>query len=219
SKKITLKVNGKAPKITAKLPQATAGENYSAELSATGSEPITFTADLPEYLTLDGKTITGNIPESAKNFKVKVYASNPVKTVCKTYTVKVITKKKSVSEIYKAEKGTDITKNDVITGMPTKPEKDTEINSGYIIVAVLGEVSRDVSGMYDFSVELPDYIVEGSELVYLANSDKPSEDDDIAEFYDDTGAEISAVPENRRITVSIWLNPETVYYPVIAVKD
>ena len=25
--------------------------------------------------------------------------------------------------------------------------------------------------------------------------------------------------ENRRITISIWLNPEMVYHPVIVVKD
>lgn len=218
-KNVTFKVTGKKPTIkTTKLPDATAGEGYSAELTATGSEPITFTADLPEYLTLEGNTITGNISELAKNFKVKVYASNPVKTVSKTYTVKVITKKKTVPETYKAEKGTDITKNDVITVMPTKPEKDTEINSGYIVAAVLGEVSCDVSGTYDFEIEVPDYIAEGSELIYIANSDKPSDDDDIAEFYDEAGAEISAVPENRRITISIWLNAETVYNPVIAVK-
>ncbi|MBQ3396591.1 MAG: hypothetical protein IJG55_09780, partial [Synergistaceae bacterium] len=89
---------------------------------------------------------------------------------------------------------------------------------GYVTAVELGEVSCDLPGMYDFNVELPDHIAEGSELVYTANSDSPSEDDDIAEFYDDAGNEISVVPENRRITISIWLNPETIYNPVISVK-
>ena len=236
SKKITLKVNGKAPKITAKLPKATAGENYSAELSATGSDTITFAADLPEYLTLDGDTITGNIPEATKNFKIKVYASNPVKTVSKTYTIKVSTKKvssnkKATPEILKTENSTGImdngidimenntsTNTEVIADMQTNSENDSEYNSRYVVAVELGEVSCDLPGMYDFNVELPDYIAEGSALVYAANSDSPSEDDSIAEFYDDAGNEISAVPENRRITISIWLNPETTYNPVIAVK-
>lgn len=226
SKKITIKVNGKAPKITAKLPGASAGENYSAELTATGSEPITFTADIPAYLTLNGSTISGTVPDSAKSFKITVYASNPVKEkVKKSYTVKV-SAKKSLPQNLNADNDTGMTKNNtginsgIAERVTARSERDVYLHSeSIIIVAKLGEVSRDVSGMYDFEIEVPDYIAEGSELIYIANSDKPSEDDDIAEFYDDTGAEISAVPENRRITVSIWLNPETVYYPVIAVKD
>ena len=224
SKNITLKVNATAPKITAKLPGATAGENYSAKLTATGSEAITFTADLPEYLTLDGNVIAGNIPESIKSFKIKVYASNPVKTVSKTYTIKVSKKKKTTREILKAENDTDIMKNDtalnteVIADMPVNSEIDADNNSGYVTAVELGEVSCDLPGMYDFNVELPYHISEGSELVYTANSDRPSEDDSIAEFYDDAGNEISVVPENRRITISIWLNPETIYNPVISVK-
>ena len=224
SKNITLKVNATAPKITAKLPGAIAGENYSAKLTATGSEAITFTADLPEYLTLDGNVIAGNIPESIKSFKIKVYASNPVKTVSKIYTIKVSKKKKATPEILKAENDTGIMKNntginpEVIADMQINSESDADYSSEYVVAAELGEVSCDLPGMYDFNVELPDYIAEGSELVYVANSDRPSEDDDIAEFYDDAGNEISAVPENRRITISIWLNPETIYNPVISVK-
>lgn len=87
-----------------------------------------------------------------------------------------------------------------------------------MIVAELGEISCDMAGMYEFEIQLPDYAPKGSELVYIANSDRPSEDDDIAEFYDEAGVEVSAVPENRRIIISIWLNTETVYNPVVAVK-
>ena len=75
-----------------------------------------------------------------------------------------------------------------------------------MIVAELGEISCDMAGMYEFEIKLPDYVREGSKLVYLANSDKPSEDDDIAEFYDEAGAEISTVSEKRRIIISIWLS-------------
>jgi len=87
-----------------------------------------------------------------------------------------------------------------------------------LIVAELGVISSDEEGMHEFGVALPDSIPEGLELVYIANSDEPSEDDEIAEFYDDEGNEISKVPESRKITVSIWLNPERVYNPAIGIK-
>ena len=91
-------------------------------------------------------------------------------------------------------------------------------SNGYIIVAELGTISADKSGMYEFDVVLSDEAPEGAELLYLANSDSPSEDDEIVEFFDDTGTETSVIPENRNITVSIWLNKGTIYSPVIAVK-
>ena len=223
TKTVTLKVKGTAPRITtSKLPNAAAGQTYSAELSATGSEPITWTANLPEYLTLDGSTISGIVPASVKSFKITVYASNPVKEkVKKNYTVKVSAKKSSLN----AYNDTSITDNrtGINSGtsgsVPDLSERDVySYSRGVIIVAELGEISCDMAGMYDFEIKLPDYVPEGSELVYFANSDKPSEDDDIAEFYDEAGVEISAVPENRRIIISIWLNAGTGYNPVIAVK-
>ncbi len=225
SKKITLKVKGTAPKITAKLPQATAGETYSAELSATGSEPITFNAELPEYLTLDGSTISGAVPDSVRSFKIKAYASNPVKkNVKKSYTIRV-SAKKSLPQNQNADNGTDITEvskgvdSEVIVNVPDPTENIVHLYSeSYVIVAELGEISCDMAGIYDFEIEIPDCQLEGSELVYIANSDSPSEDDEIAEFYDDEWNEISEIPESRKITVSIWLNPGRIYMPVIAVK-
>ena len=91
-------------------------------------------------------------------------------------------------------------------------------SNGYVIVAELGTISADKSGIYEFDVVLSDEAPEGAELLYLANADEPSDDDEIAEFYDDTGTETSVVPESRNITVSIWLNKGTIYSPVIAVK-
>ena len=72
--------------------------------------------------------------------------------------------------------------------------------------------------MYEFGFVIGDDVPEGLELLYIANSDNPSEDDEIAEFYDDTGTEISVVPESRNITVSVWLNEGVTYSPEIAVK-
>ncbi|MBQ6002727.1 MAG: hypothetical protein IJL18_07750, partial [Synergistaceae bacterium] len=92
------------------------------------------------------------------------------------------------------------------------------VPEGYVIVAELGTVSRDEAGMYDFDVTLSDDVPAGAELMYIANSDLPSDDDEIAEFFDSTGNEITAVPKDRKISISIWLNPNTIYHPAIAVK-
>ena len=212
SKKVTLMVKGTAPKITtAKLPEATVNQSYSFTLSTTGSEPITFTADnLPEGLTLSNGVISGKPTEAAKSFRITVYAENPVKTVRKSFTLKINDDK-------------DDTKLPVAVSSNenTNAALTDEVFAGAIAgeyIFPLGEISCDVPGMYDFSLELPDYVPEDSELVYAANSESPSDDDDIAEFFDDTGEEISAVPASRKIIISIWLNEGVIYKPVIVVK-
>ena len=60
----------------------------------------------------------------------------------------------------------------------------------------------------------------GAELIWLANPEKgrESDDDEIAEFYDEEGTEITQVPGSRTITVSAWLNKGVKYSPVIAVR-
>ena len=88
----------------------------------------------------------------------------------------------------------------------------------YVIVAELPEVSVDAAGMYDFDVVLSDDAAAGAELVYLAGSSEPCEDDGIAEFADSDGEETDVVPEDRRLTLSVWLNPGRTYKPSIAVK-
>ena len=90
---------------------------------------------------------------------------------------------------------------------------------GYEIAAVLPVMSVDVSGTYDLNVELDEGVRTGAEMMWLAFPDSgDGNDEKFAEFWDETGAEISGVPENRRITVSVWLNAGKVYAPVIAVK-
>ncbi len=72
--------------------------------------------------------------------------------------------------------------------------------------------------MYDFTVTLSDDSHTGKELLYLAGSNEPSNDDTIAEFYDVAGEDISTVPENKIITVSAWLRKNRIYTPSLAVK-
>ena len=90
-------------------------------------------------------------------------------------------------------------------------------DNDYVVVGVLAKVSVDVSGMYDFDVVLSDDAEIGEKLIWLANPETPSEDDEIAEFYDESGAEIERVPESRNITISVWLNKGVIYEPAIAV--
>ena len=104
----------------------------------------------------------------------------------------------------------------------TADSHESELSgNGYIIAAILPELSVNVSGMYDIETVLSENAPEGAKLYWLAYSDEAgkSEDDKIAEFYDDTGAEILTVPSSRKITVSVWLNQGVKYNPVIAVKQ
>ena len=91
-------------------------------------------------------------------------------------------------------------------------------SNDYVIVCELPEISADVPGMYDFDVVLSDDVEIGAKLIWLSGSDTPSDDDRIAEFYDDEGKETETVPESRNITVSAWLNSGRKYKPAIAVK-
>ncbi len=58
-----------APKLSGSLKKATLNDAYSSGLKVTGSTPITFVADLPEYLTLGSSTISGSVPDTLKSFK------------------------------------------------------------------------------------------------------------------------------------------------------
>lgn len=92
-------------------------------------------------------------------------------------------------------------------------------NNEYMIAAVLPVISVDESGTYDFNVSLSDDVDAGAKLFWFAFAEPEiSEDDETAEFFDETGAEISTVPENHMITVSVWLNKGKTYAPVIAVS-
>ena len=90
---------------------------------------------------------------------------------------------------------------------------------GYIIAAVLPEITVTESNQYDFEIELDEQIQSGRKLFYFAFSDKESDDDEISEFYNISGEEIQNVPDEKIITVSAWLNSGVIYRPVIAVKS
>ena len=94
------------------------------------------------------------------------------------------------------------------------------LSNDYIIAAVLPEIQATESGLYELEVEIYESINTGEKLIWLAmpQNSEPSDDDLTAEFYDESGQEITTVPENHLITISAWLNEGVVYAPVIAVK-
>lgn len=91
---------------------------------------------------------------------------------------------------------------------------------GYIIAAVLPEMSVTKSGQYDIEAELSEKAPEGAKLVWFAfpKDVEPSEDDEIADFFDEEGAEIETVPASRKIVVAPWLEEGITYAPVIVVE-
>ena len=217
SKSAKLKIKGTKPKITTtSLPNATQGRAYSATLTAAGSQPITWTAEnLPEGLSINGDVISGTTTAAAKSYKVKLTATNPVKSAKKTVTLKVSAASDTRLPVMSEAVGHSYS----FAEYSVLPDELTLANSGgYIVVAVLPEISVDVSGMHEFGIALSDDVPQGAELVYVANSDSPSDDDEIAEFFDAEGEPITAVPENRLITLSVWLNPHALYKPIIAIK-
>ncbi|MBQ3448193.1 MAG: hypothetical protein IJG37_11160, partial [Synergistaceae bacterium] len=103
----------------------------------------------------------------------------------------------------------------------TADQRRVLAEGGYIIAAILPEIRAEESGQYDLeAVSLDEAAPEGYELVWFAFPvDVESSDDDlIAEFYDEAGAEVFAVPEGRVVVPSPWLEAEITYAPVIAVK-
>ncbi|MBQ7561979.1 MAG: putative Ig domain-containing protein [Synergistaceae bacterium] len=94
------------------------------------------------------------------------------------------------------------------------------ISDDYIIAAVLPEIHVNKSGLYELEIELDENAQTNAKLFWLAcpQNNNPSEDDEIAEFYNESGQEIFTVPENKLIIVSAWLNKDIIYAPVILVS-
>ena len=110
------------------------------------------------------------------------------------------------------------TTGESVSSLPESSPSTPTQTEGYMIAYVFDEViSVDKAGMYDFDVELDEDTPEGWTLVWLANSSEPSEDDEIVDFFDSEGTPIEVVPADRKITLSIWLNPDHKYEPAIVV--
>ena len=213
SKTFTLELKAEAPKITSKtLASGTQGRSYSASLTATGTPDITWSwRNYPSGLTLsEDSGIISGIPTVYGTFKIKVTAKNDVKSVNKTIKLVIAESSGNASVSYESEDTGD--EEEYYGSVSDLPE-------GMIIAAELPEVSVDVSGQYDFAVTLSESAPVSAKLFWVANSEKPSDDDAIADFFDSDGQDINAVPANHEVIVSAWLNKNITYKPIIAVKE
>lgn len=191
-------------------------------------------------------TITGTAPTKAGKYTLKVTAANADGKATKKITLITTaedageasdapkdvsdTQEKS-AEPEKSEEPTSENESSVINspvvnfgterGISSIRAVDADALDGYKIAAVLPELTVSESNMYDFTIELAPEISSGDKLFWFAfpqNREK-SDDDDIAEFYDTEGNEITTTPESHEILISVWLNSGDVYAPVIAVKE
>ena len=216
------------------LPSGTVGKSYKYKFNVTGTKPITFKVahgQLPNGITLDAKSgkLSGK-PTTAGTFEFQIDAVNSVGSSGADFGITITDKNGNIPSETPAATSSEQSANGEDSEIPETAqesenapvidEDSAEFSAGesYDVVAVLPEVSVDVSGTYDFSVELGGNAQEGDLLVWLANSDAPSDDDSIAEFFDEDGREIDCVPESRKISVSVWLNAGKVYKPAIAVR-
>ena len=210
-KSMLLRIKGTPPKITTanKLPSATVGEYYEFEFMTTGSPTIELSAEsLPEGFELDGHTLKGTPTEKGTE-KIKLIATNPVRTIKKSFTLKINAEPSTAKSLPEPGK---------IFMRPRNGMTLLNLSDDYKIARLLPEISVDKSGMYDLSVELDEAVEAGEKLIWLANSDSPSSDDEIAEFYDVDGTEITHVSNDRNIIVSAWFNEKRVYEPIIVTQ-
>ena len=231
SKTYTLVITPDAPKVTtASLPNGTLGQAYSAVLEAEGTPPIKWGwSGYPAGLTLNKETgeISGT-PTKAGTFKITVYAENSAKIVSKKYKVDIVDPAGNTGNVGASPEDSGFDGEDSESKSDSSAEEyrllaehyaaTGELPEGFVIAAELGEVSADVSRIYDFEAELSESTPVGAKMYWLANSEKPSDDDAIAEFSGEDGQDIETVPESRRVSVSAWLNAGMIYRPVIAVK-
>ena len=246
-KKYTLTVYNPPAITTENLPDATYNNSYKFSLTATGDKKIQWRAEgLPTGLKISSSgKISGKPTAKPGNYAITITAYNA--KIPDSYSQRETSKifnlvinnnpdsKKAYNETQTQDSNDSTSASDSLNEpekiivSPEKliigPERNistTNINlsNDYIIAAVLPEIHVTESGLYELEVELDENINIGEKLIWLAmpQNSEPSEDDLIAEFYDETGQEIFAVPENHLITISAWFNKGTIYAPIIAVK-
>ena len=228
----------------------TARSSLSIDVEATGSEKMTFTlkgADGYKLTQTGGKTakLTGTAPAAGASVKLTLTVQNADGKASRKITItgQGTGTNRAVQEQYgeyiaeewtehEQEEESESQKNASageqaitfgeergISGL-SQSEREVLDLEGYDVIAVLPEMSVDVSGTYELEAELEESAEVGAEMFWLAfprNADG-SEDDEIAEFFDEDGREVDGVPESHVVKLSVWLNEGVIYAPVIAVK-
>ena len=191
-------------------------------LTQTGDHTAHLSGIAPSTVKKTTITIIASNSEGKVKTKVVIQTTKPVSAIPESqisYDDNVTT---TVHVIEKRESESITTTTQQTSEAPIElGGTNTTLNlEDYTIIATLPAISVDFEGMYDFSVELDENVEPGEKLYWFANpKDKePSDDDEIAEFYDVDGKEITTIPEDRAINISAWLNPGGYYEPIIAIK-
>ena len=193
-------------------------------------------------LTQDGNsaTISGTTPKKAGKTTIKITASNADGKVTKSIVLKTTateTKEnvgdlvaevdepkeevKSENQTLTAVKNPEPVNFGEARSIKSLGKNELDALENYTIAAVMPTLNVTESGLYDFEIELVPEIEAGKELSYFAfaqNRDKNS-DDEFAEFFALDGEQITKTTEEHKILITIWLNAEDTYAPVIAVKN
>ncbi len=225
-----------APKIqTASLPDGKQDTAYSSQLTSTGTQPVIWSASgLPAGLVLSSNGYIYGTPAQSGKFTVDVTASNTVSMDARQFTVNISEKDSEKEPSAPVNNQPEKENTPAETGVVTygQPRAVTSLSRGVLavvsndesmIAAVLPELSVDVSGIYSFDVDISPEVPEGLVLVwhsFASSADvaasEENEEDESAVFYDTDGKEITKVPANHKVNVSVWLNAGKNYAPVIA---
>ena len=201
---------GATATVTVTVPKNYTGKITSEKIKIIATNSITKEVGSADITLSVNTTTAGALPENSEALPEEELAEESEETP---------EEEAEETEEVKAEAGVKYgaarTTADLTAGQRAVIEKE-----GYIIAAVLPEMSVTESKLYDIEAELSENAPVGAKLVWFAfpKDVEPSDDDEIAEFFDETGAEIKAVPASRKIVVSPWLEAEITYAPVIVVK-
>ena len=190
TKRVTIKTQTPPTITTASLPSGRLNTNYSARVTATGTATIRWTVEgtLPRGLRFSSGSFSGRPTESG-NFPVTIKATNTIGEDSKSFTISIADPnavRSTATAQVTSEEGeipSTQTAESYVPETSEVPEFSAEtraidVDDGYIIAARLPEISVDVSGMYDFEVELSENAPVGARLYWLAYPDCEGSDDD-----------------------------------------
>ncbi len=229
SAEINVTVEG-SPKITLSMNKVsgftlTQNDNYSATITGTapakaGKVNLKITA-----ANADGKVTKTIILYAKKDTDVseapKVLGETQENSEEAENTSDEISQETQETEPQETPKDSGVVNFGGLRSIKSLGSKELQDLEGYTVAAVLPEITVTESDMYDFEVDLEPEIEAGKELAWFAfvkNREKNS-DDEIAEFFDTDGREITKTTTEHKIIISVWLNAGDTYEPVIAVKN
>ncbi|MBQ7193580.1 MAG: putative Ig domain-containing protein, partial [Synergistaceae bacterium] len=241
----TLTINTIAPPviISSSLPYGTKDTPYSATLTASGTPPIEWSVEsgkFPDGLNIAGSTgVISGTPTVAGNFSFNILAKNDGGETSKDFLI-VINAPKVVpspeedvdeSDKKEEEKKSEEKKEKAVFGLSrsvsslSSGELATVSNDEMMIAAILPEITVNVSDIYDFNdIRIDSRVPNGAVMVWnsfarISGSEAElsnANDNSGVQFMDKNGKEISTVPEEHVIDVSVYLEGGYTYGPVIS---